>query len=219
MKAKTGIGAIIATLLLGSITFLSGCATTGMERSEKTGTTMMVVEQDIQQAVVQVDATRASLEDLIRPGQSDVKMSFEKYSANVDKMDSLGKRLFEHADKMSAQGKDYFEEWRKQGNTYTNSQIQALSEQRRSDLSMVFAKIPEASVGVKGAFKAYMSDNREIRTYLSNDLTPKGVETITPIAQKAVQDGDNLKESVKPVLSAIDAARAELNQGGTKQAD
>jgi hypothetical protein len=216
MKVSTKLGAIIATLLLGALTCLSGCATTGMQQSAKTGTTMNAVEHDIQQAVAQVDATGASLQELVRPGQSNVKEAFKKYSANVDKMEDLGKRLFQHADKMSAQGKDYFEEWRKQGNAYTNPQIQALSEQRRADLSAVFARIPEASVGVKGAFKAYMTDIKEIKTYLSNDLTPKGVESITPIAQKAVMEGDSLKDAVKPVLSAINSAKAELAQGGTK---
>lgn len=216
MKRRSQIGTIIASLLLAAATCLSGCATTGMQRSEKTGTSMQAVEQDIRQAVAQVDVTAASLDELVRPGQADVKKAFEKYAANVEKMEHQGKLLFEHSDKMSAQGKEYFEEWRKQGNAYSNPEIQALSEQRRADLSAVFVRISEASVGVKGAFKAYISDNREIKTYLSNDLTPKGVESITPVAQKSVTDGNNLKAAVNPVLTAIDNARAEMAQGGTK---
>ena len=100
-----------------------------------------------------------------------------------------------------------------QGNTYTNPRIQALSEQRRADLTAVFANIAESSVGVKGALKAYMSDLRQIRTYLSTDLTPKGIESITPTVQQAIVDGDNLKEAIKPVLSSMDDARGELAQG------
>jgi hypothetical protein len=104
-----------------------------------------------------------------------------------------------------------------QGNTYTNPQIQALSEQRRADLSEIFAKIAQAGVGVKGALKAYVSDIEQIRTYLSTDLTPKGIEAITPTVRKAIDDGAYLKDAVKPVLDAIADARAELAQGGTKQ--
>lgn len=216
MNVKTKLGTIIATLLLAAITSLTGCATTGMQRAENTGATMKAVEEDIKQAVAQIDVTGASLEELVKPGQSDEKKAFKKYSADVDKMERVGKKMFEHVDKMSTQGKEYFEEWRKQGNAYKNSEIQALSEQRRADVTAVLAKIPEASVGVKGAFKAYLSDILEIRTYLSNDLTPKGVESITPVAKKAVTDGSSLKEAVNPVLSAIGTARAELSQGGTK---
>jgi hypothetical protein len=216
MKLRTRYGAIIASLLLGAFTALSGCATTGMQRSEKTGTTMKTVEHDIKLAVAQVDVTAASLDELVRPGQSDAKKAFKKYSANVDKMEDLGQTLFKHADKMSAQGKNYFDEWRTEGDRYQNPEIQALSEQRRAELSAVYVKISESSVGVKGSFKAYLSDIKEIQTYLSNDLTPKGVDTITPTAQKAVTDGDRLKEAVKPVLTAIDGVRAEMAPGGTK---
>jgi hypothetical protein len=216
MKVATKPAAIVAALLLGALTCLSGCATTGMQRSENTGATMQTVENDIRLAVAQVDVTGVSLADLVRPGQPDVKKAYGTYAANVDKMENLGKKLLEHADKMSTQGKEYFEEWRKQGNKYTNPEIQALSEQRRADLSAVFVKISEASIGVKGAAKTYLTDISEIKTYLSNDLTPKGVEAITPVSNKTVTDGENLKGAVKGLLPAIANARAELAQGGTK---
>jgi hypothetical protein len=90
------------------------------------------------------------------------------------------------------------------------------SEQRRADQNAVFVKIPEASVGVKGSFNAYMSDLKEIQNYLSNDLTPKGVEAISPIAQQAVMDGTSLQAAIYPVLNAVSNARGELTQGGTK---
>ena len=82
----------------------------------------------------------------------------------------------------------------------------------------VYAKIPEASVGVKGALKSYLSDIREIQKYLSNDLTPQGIESIRPTAQKALKDGDNPKEAIKPVLTAIDRGKAEMTQGGMNKA-
>ncbi len=207
---------LLAITTLGILVAVGGCALTGNQRSTQTGVSMQAVEQDISRIIAQADATEASLEDLVKPGQPDVKKAFDKYSANVDDMESLEKRFFEHADKMSTQGKEYFAEWQVQGNAYTNPQIQALSEQRRADLSASFVQISESSVGVKGAFKSYMSDIREIQTYLSNDLTPKGVEAITPVAHQAIADGSGLKEAVHPVLSAIGQARAEMAQGGNK---
>jgi len=216
MRLKTKTAVLFAVIILGVSLSQAGCFKTGNQLSAKTSTSMEAVEKDYQQALVQIDATGASLENLIKPGQPDVKKAFKEYSANVDKMENLGKLLLEHSDKMSAQGKDYFAEWEKQGNTYANPEIQAQSEQRRADLSVYFVKISEASVGVKGGSKAYLSDIREIRTYLSNDLTPKGVEAITPVAHKAVDDGNSLKGAIEPVLSAIGGVRAELAPGGTK---
>jgi Zn-dependent oligopeptidase len=131
-------------------------------------------------------------------------------------MENKGALLVKHIDEMGARRLDYFTEWEKQGNAYANPEIRELSEQRRADLSAIFAEIPAASVGVKGALRTYLSDIREIQQYLSNDLTPKGFESITPTARKAVQDGAELKETVKPAVAAIERARAETVQGGAQ---
>jgi len=205
---------LFAVLLTGSTLLLSNCSSTGMDRSKKASVTMAQVEKDIQAAVIQVDATNKALQELVEPGQSNVNKAFSRYSDQAKKMEKQGKRMLEHSDEMTAKGKDYFEEWRVEGNAYTNPKIQSLSEQRRADLSAIFADISRASVGVKGSFKTYLSDIREINTYLSNDLTPRGVESITPIAEQAISDGIDLKEAIRPVLQAIGTAKAELAPGG-----
>lgn len=67
---------------------------------------------------------------------------------------------------------------------------------------------------MKDAFKAYVSDVKEIQIYLSNDLTSKGIEAIAPTCRKVVIDGDNLKYAIKNIQTAIDRAREEMSQGG-----
>jgi len=221
MRHRVQPAVLLATLLFGVFILLGSCAMfgkgtdTGTKRAAVT-TSMQTVETDIRESVLQVDATGASLEDLIKPGQVDVKLAFDKYSDNVVKMEKMGNQLMKHTDEMSVQRSEYFTEWEKRGDTYTNPQIRELSEQRRADLGKIFDEIPEARVGIKGALQAYLSDIKEIQNYLSNDLTPNGIGAITPIAQKAITDGDNLKEAIKPVLSALERARAEMLQGGTK---
>ena len=203
-----------SAFILGAALFQFGCATTGNQRSADASNTMKAVEQDYMDTLTQIDVTNSSLQSLIEPGQPDEMKAYHQYSDNVYKMRDLGKRLLERAEQMNSQQKNYFAEWRMQGNTYTDPQIEALSEQRRADLGEVFANISVASVGVKGSLKAYISDNKQIKTYLSTDLTPKGVDAITPTVQQAIADGANLKDAVTPVLAAIGNARTELAQGG-----
>ncbi|OGU00223.1 MAG: hypothetical protein A2079_00360 [Geobacteraceae bacterium GWC2_48_7] len=205
---------VLCALLMGALIWLAGCATTGTKLATKTTNTMQTVETDYRQAALQIDATRASLEDLMNPGQTDMQTAFKAYTRNVEKMESIGKQLDNHSQKMTARGNDYFAEWEKQGSTYTNPQIRELSEQRRMELRDVYLKVPEASIGVRGNMNAYLADIRDIQKYLSNDLTPQGVQAIKPIAERAVKDGENLRESVRPVLAAIERAKTEMAQGG-----
>jgi hypothetical protein len=192
-------------VVLVFILVLSGCATSGRERATETTTSMRAVEYDYQQALVQIDETNASLEDLVRPQQADTKKAFNAYTKNVTEMEKLGQQLAIHTEKMRTQSADYLEEWE---NSYTNPEIRALSEQRRVEMRQIYATIPEVSVGVKGALQAYLTDIKEIQLYLANDLTPRGIDAIRPVARRAVVDGDNLKENINPVLSTFARIRA-----------
>lgn len=214
MKLTNQSVAFLITMLTVAVISITGCSSTGMQRSEKATTTMQTMDNDIKSVVVQLDATGASLDELTKPGQSDVKKAFDLYSDNVSKIEEMERDFAKHADEMKARGKNYFEEWQKEGDKYKNPQIQELSEQRRIELGEIYGRIAQNSIGVKEAFKAYVSDVKEIQTYLSNDLTSKGIEAIVPISKKVVNDGDNLKIAIKNVQTAIERARAEMSQSG-----
>lgn len=210
MKCRNHSLAFLTMCLLASAAFTGGCTTTGMDRSVKTSTSMQEVDHEIRKMLVQIDATAASLDAVVSPGQSKLKKSFDNYTDNLADLDKEGKKVIKRTEELKANSKEYFAEWEKQGDAYTNPQIRELSEERRIKLAGLYAQVPVASAGIKGTYLAYLTDLKEIQLYLSNDLTPKGIEAITPVAQKSVQDLDNLKASLRPVISALDEINAEL---------
>jgi hypothetical protein len=214
MKCTVHTVMLAASLMLGGLTGLSGCATTGVERSAKATDTMQTVENDYKQVAMQVDATNGALQDLISPNQTDPKRALENYKTNVDKMEKLGKQLDKNSNALTAQGQEYFTEWEKQANTYNDPQFRALSEKRRLELRSTFAKIPEEGAQVRRSLQSYLADNQNIYKYLSNDLTPKGVEAVAPMARKAMQEGEEVKNATRPVVATIDRARNAMAQGG-----
>ncbi len=214
MKISNHISAILIASLSILIISMSSCGSTGMQRSEKTSTTMETMDKDIKIVITQLDNTNASLEALMRPNQQDIKKAYDVFKENVSKMESKEKDFINHAEEMKKRGKEYFAEWEKEGNEYSNPQIQKLSEQRRQELGSIYDEIAERSVGVKESYRIYLSDIREIQIYLSNDLTSKGIETISPVAKKIASDGDNLKYALSRLQSAIDKAREEMSQSG-----
>jgi hypothetical protein len=204
---------LCAMLILGSATFMGGCATTGMDRAANTSNSIQEVDNELRKMVLQIDVTGASLDSLVKVGQPDLRKSFDIYSDNVAKLDSDGKRVMKRMDEMKTKSIEYFSEWEKTGISYTNPQIRELSEERRLKLAEMYAQVPAAGAGVKVAYLAYLTNLKEIQRYLSNDLTPRGVETITPVANKSMQELEVLKESLKPVITALDQIKAELYSG------
>lgn len=214
MKSSIRSVSYVFTVLAAAVVAMAGCSSTGIQRSEKATTTMQTMDKDIGLALAQLDATGTSLDELTKPGQSDVKKAFVSCTDDVSKIENMEKRFAIHADEMKARGKDYFDEWRKEGNNYKNPQIRELSEKRRVALAEIYDRIAEQSIGVKQPFKAYVSDVKDIQVFLSNDLTSKGVEAIAPISRKAVDDGGKLKSALRNLQTAIEQARAEMAQAG-----
>ena len=210
MKLKSHSLAFLTMLLLGTSAFMGACATTGMDRSVKTANSIQDVDSEIRKMIVQIDVTGTSLDSLVTPGRQDLKKSFDSYSDNLVNLDKEGKKVIKRTEEMKLQSKEYFNEWEKQGDTFTNSDIRELSEQRRTQLAEIYAKVPAAGTGIRGSYNDYLTDLQEIQKYLSNDLTPKGVEAIAPVAKKSIQDREALKESLKPLLYALDEIKAEL---------
>ncbi len=209
MRTKFSKALLPLVALFGAIFYLTGCATIGMDRATKVTDIMQELENDYQQATLQIDATNASLASLIRPGQQDPQQAYKDYTKEVNKMETLGQRLNKHTEEMQNRRDEYFEQWE---SSYANPDIQELSEQRRAELRAAHEKIPVASIGVKGSLQSYLTDTREIQRYLSNDLSPHGIESIKPVAHKAIRDGDRLQESIKPILTAIGQVKSVMFQ-------
>ncbi|MEZ4550044.1 MAG: hypothetical protein R2860_10660 [Desulfobacterales bacterium] len=89
MKRTSKTLAFLLTTLSIAVISIAGCATTGMQRSEKASTSMQAVDNDIKLIVAQLDAAGASLEELTRTGQSDVKKAFDLYSDNILKLAAM----------------------------------------------------------------------------------------------------------------------------------
>lgn len=214
MKLRKHSLLFVSLILLATTAFLGGCASTGMKRSEKTSSSIKHVDTEIREFMVQIDVTSASLNSLVTGSTSNPKKHFETYTKDVAKFEKEGNQVTRRLDEMKLNSREYFEEWEKTGDKFTNTEIRELSEERRSKLAGIYDRVPAANAGVKGSYNAALTNLKEIQKYLSNDLTPQGIEGVTPVAQKSLQDLDNLKESLRPVISALDEIKAELYHKG-----
>jgi len=213
MKLRNHSLAICTILLLATASIMGGCATTGMDRSVKASNSIKDVDTEMRKMMVQIDVTSSSLDSLVVAGNPDLKKSFNAYTDNLAKLDKEGEKVIKRTDEMKSRSKEYFAEWEKQGESFTNAEIRELSAERRTKLAEIYAKVPAASAGIKATYHAYITDLKEIQKYLSTDLTPNGVEAIVPVAKKSVKNMEALKESLKPVLEAMDEIKSELYSG------
>ncbi|SNB44755.1 DUF2959 family protein [Geobacter sp. DSM 9736] len=211
------LGAILTMTLFGTVTLLGGCATMrgGQPMAKAPTDTLQKAQTDMKQAVVQVDATTASLETLIKPDQVALQKAFDEYKDNVDKMESVANKINKNDTELRNEGREYFSELQQKEMNYTDPKLREASSERRTDMNQVYSKVPQASSNVKDSLTPYLAQLKQIQTYLTSDLTPKGIEAMRPVAQKAIQDGQALKQAAEPAISAMDRAITALTPGST----
>lgn len=214
MKNFTKSGNAIIALLLATTFTVAACSTTGMQRSEDVQSSMKNVDNDIKDIVVQIEAIGSSLNELTRPGQADVRRAYDVFSNNVSKIENMEKNFSSNADEMTENGKTYFQEWDKNNNRYDNPEIQRRSDERREELGEIYDRIAENNIGVKEAFRIYVSDVTQIDAYMSNDLTTKGITSIASLSDQTVRNGNMLKNELEKLQAAIEDARAEMTPTG-----
>ena len=202
----------ILLLCLSVVFAVTACSTTGMQRSENVQSTMQTVDNDIKEIVVQLDAIGASLDELTKPGQADLRKAFDLFSDNASGIKKMERDFSKHASQMEDAGKVYFEEWDKDSQKYDNPDIQRRSNERRETLGQTYDKIAQNNVGVKEAFQNYVSDINEIDRFLSNDLTRDGIDSISTISDNVVNNGTHLKNELQSLQNAIEDARKEMRQ-------
>ncbi len=200
---------IIAAIALMLITACSGMGS-NKNTAATVSSNMEQMDGDLRAASAQVDVVDAAINGMIQPGGSEVAVSFQRYADEVEKMEHLGDRLENHTDSLREQGLAYFDEWRTQGETVSNPEVRAISEQRHEESREAFSQITQYSVDVKRTLQTYISDLRDIETYLSNDLTTAGVQAIAPVAEQAKKDGVALQQAIRPMLSALSRARTGM---------
>lgn len=209
------LGAIVATALIGSISMLGGCATTPdtMKTVKAPTKELQKAQTDLRQAVVQVDATTASLDSLVKLDQVALKKAFDEYSNNVNKMEDVAKRVDRNATELRTEGREYFTELQQQELSYTDANLRQASSERRTQLDRVYSRVPQTNNQFNEALTAYVADLKQVQTYLSTHLTPAGVEAMRPVAQQAMTKGENVKQLAEPAINATSQALTAMTPG------
>lgn len=187
--------------LATSLALLAGCASHNYDKGSATAAGLKESADKISAADGQLDATLASLNDLVNNPQSDLRPQYKKYSDNVDDLASLAKHVDDSVASMRKNGKEYFAKWSEQLATIKNEDIRNRSAARQKEVSDELMNVKRSYAGVQVAFKPFMSDLRDLQKYLGTDLTPAGVASMKDIAPKANATGVTLKASVDQLVA------------------
>jgi len=199
---KTTLPVAIVALLL------AGCATAGYQQAEKTGAGITEYREEIYKGKQAIDATMQSLGQIAATANSDPRQAFQQYRKDVSNLEAATAKVRKRSQELKAKGEAYFKRWQEETATVQDPEIRKVSEEQKAKMQATFDNIQKYSDPLKAKFDPWLSNLRDLRTYLSNDLTVSGISAAKPLFEKTQSEGQEIQKS-------MDALVIELNSVST----
>jgi len=194
----------LLALAAGSGYLLVACKTAGYQQADKTGEGIASYRQEILDGKNAIDKTMASLDAIAATATTNPRPAFEQYSKDVSNLESVANKIRKRGEDMRAKGQAYFAQWQQQLAQVKNPEIQQLGRQQKEKLQTAFDNIKTVAEPLKTQFAPWMSNLKDLQTYLSNDLTVNGVDAAKSLFRRTHDQGQEVQKS-------MDALIAELN--------
>lgn len=201
------IGIVFALILF----LISGCATTNNpSRSEETVSAVEAVEEQLNQIRQQLDETQNSLESVTNADNSEIEDAYNAYSDNVEALVEMKSELNKRVENMRTTSNQYLSQWQSEAETYNNEDLRRSSERRRNELSRTLDRVMDNSGDVNRMLEEFISEAKEIESYLANDLTANGAEAVASSQRSVDRTQDKVKDSIGRMKSSVTEIKQEM---------
>jgi chromosome segregation ATPase len=153
-----------------------------------------------------------TLEELHRLTVAGVELrpQFEKYKAELAKMEEQARTARERAVSMKEKGHAFFSDWEQTIKGIRNEDIRKEAEKRLNKRRKSYGKILASMEEVKDELVPFMSDLNDIRKLLDSELTTTSVSSTKSLIRQANWHGEDVRESLTDMEKELDRVAAEL---------
>jgi hypothetical protein len=126
-----------------------------------------------------------------------MKPAFKRFSDTLDDTEQAAARARKSAESIREQEAEYMAAWQQEAATITSPEVKAATQARQAEVKSTLGELSAAGKRADDAYQPFIiSDMKDIRTYLSNDLTQAGVKRLEPTIQMARQAGAGVQKAL-----------------------
>ena len=195
---------------LAVVALLSGCATSGYKQADKTGAGIAEFRNEVVNLKQAVDGAMVNLTKITEVAASDPRKAYQAFAKSVDNVEKSRAKAGKRAASMKAAGEAYFEQWEAQLANIDNPEIRNLAAERKAKLSEIFGKLRPQLEQARDDFDPFLSDLKDLRMFLSQDLTIAGVDAAKGILKKTRDHGATLQKSLDGLIDEMNSVAAQL---------
>ena len=203
MKKLAFTGALSALVV-------AACATTGHERVAATSTELEELAASIEAVKGQVEGPAQALAEVVAKAAEDPAPSFDAFKRELATAQKSYSRASAHLDAAKKESEALFAEWTERSAAITDEGIRQDSEKRRDELRAAFDSATATAEASLAELSSFLTTAKDLETYLSQDLTPKGIEAIADRSESLEKQGQSVAESLDQAIGATRKAAPQF---------
>ena len=207
---KTNMRHITLAALLAL--FMTPAGLRAADSAERAGATKEKIEALRAESAKIRNQTLLTMEALKRLTVKGVELrpQFEKFKAELVKMEDHAKIVRNRADSMKEKGAASFQEWEKEVQAIKNPDIRKEAEKRYQKRKKSYDKIHAAMQEAKDELVPFMSDLNDIRKLLDSELTEATVAATKSTIRSADWHGEDVRDALSDAEKELDRVAADL---------
>jgi chromosome segregation ATPase len=142
----------------------------------------------------------------------DLRPQFEKFKAELAKMEDQAKVCRDSADEMRKKGESAYADWEAEVKAINDPDLRKEAEKRQAKRQKYYTAILKSLTEAKEELVPFMSHLNDIRKLLESQLTTESVASTKSTIRKAGWAAEDVSESLEDVEKEIDRASAELSK-------
>jgi chromosome segregation ATPase len=210
MKTSLVRSTLIALMAL-AVTPVASRAAESAERAAQTKEKIQALRAESVTIRRQIATTMEELKRLNVKGV-DLRPQFEKFKAELAKMEDQAKVCRDSADEMRKKGESAYADWEAEVKAINDPDLRKEAEKRQAKRQKYYTAILKSLTEAKEELVPFMSHLNDIRKLLESQLTTESVASTKSTIRKAGWAAEDVTESLEDVEKEIDRASAELSK-------
>ena len=183
--------------LLAILAITAGCGSHGYSRADRAADSVQNAAARVDLGASQMAVALATLSDLVDNPGADLRPQFGKFNSAAKILASLSRDIAAKSDAMQKKGTVYFQKWDEELARIQNEDIRSRSAARKMEVEMGFQRVQANYQATAGLLSPFISRLSDIRTALSADLTPAGLEAVRGLVSAARTEGLSVQQSLQ----------------------
>ncbi len=202
---------VVSGAIASAAVVMTGCANRGYMRASSTSNTVSEAATEIDTARRQIDEATTALTLLVSAPTAELKTTFERYRSAVGGLDTSVAQLKQKAQEMDAKGDKYFAAWDASLTEMKSEQMRARSAERQREVTDGFSQMRQQYMVARRNLDPLVSKLHDVRSLLSVDLTPAGVNNAREFLPNVEQDAKIARQSLDQLAEQFRALSTRLD--------